>query len=837
MSPFVIGDSGMESSASISIISCSHHSSTESPSLLPLVSDPASFPPSPRDSLADRHDADTFGVGSVSIVGSQLTVKSKHLLVGTGPLFDFGHFFGTGLSGIVGCSVSLSSSFLINTTSTHLSSRSAPSCSFLTQRLVGVSVSESTNHLSGTSGVPLDWAGSSLLSNCSFSSCITNTAPDPITEPTKDPSKTYTTHVSKSSRISHSQSTNDTTVHNHVWIMSCDFAYLTSKTNGSAIDITGYRADVVIKDSSFERCQSTSNKSFGGALHLTHAYNSSATDKFFCTLFNCQFVNNTSARTGGHISGEHFSPFTIAQCTFKNSRSTTSTRLAQNTPVYIFLYGPCRIDNCTLSKNEGGVSGGVSIGQHLPTGYVILTDVLFEDNVCTAATVSAQFTDCSFYDSTGLPQCQFINCFSTSAQPHFGIFFPPQIKPDWIGPSITSVDMTIQENGDGDGFEVVLSFEGVFTGTSRKYDVTLEDADGNAFVAEQVSFSKTAGTATFALDSPQISSLSSSTEYKIVDVQKSSSQSASNEMVFEGETEPDWTWWHHTPESRAGSMVGLSFTTPAVSTLTNIEAELNPSNGNESIVVVTLDRILGGSFTLVVFDSSDALQTEISIGQFSFTFSSTPTTSSHTVVVYPSGLLSYGKTYTVKTLSSSTLIVSHTSPTFTIPNAPPTVTLFSIQQQNNPSQFMLVLEGMELPVGERWTVTLTTGYHISGSFVRPTMGESDPLEFKTNGVDYDRTYTVANVSLENGTTINLQINVFTTPPAPVLSSVRASLDESKENLILVLTGKTLPHGACWMTLNREDNNQYLDLEFNCWSDEISPTFSMSSNAQLDYGKT
>ncbi|KAK2949715.1 hypothetical protein BLNAU_15386 [Blattamonas nauphoetae] len=174
--------------------------------------------------------------------------------------------------------------------------------------------------------------------------------------------------------------------------------------------------------------------------------------------------------------------------------------------------------------------------------------------------------------------------------------------------------------------------------------------------------------------------------------------------------------------------------------------------------------------------------------------------------------------------------------TFVIPPATTIVNRLLVKLHENPAMFILILEGLKLPTGKRWTATLTTGYSISGSFVSPTMGESDPLEFKTNGVDYDRTYTVANVSLENGTTINLQINVFTTPPAPVLSSVRASLDESKENLILVLTGKTLPHGACWMTLNREDNNQYLDLEFNCWSDEISPTFSMSSNAQLEYGK-
>ncbi|KAK2955157.1 hypothetical protein BLNAU_9886 [Blattamonas nauphoetae] len=284
-------------------------------------------------------------------------------------------------------------------------------------------------------------------------------------------------------------------------------------------------------------------------------------------------------------------------------------------------------------------------------------------------------------------------------------------------------------------------------------------------------------------------------------------------------------------------MVGLSFSTPTGPTLTNITAELNGSNMNESIVVVTVDMILDGSFTLVVFDSSDALQTEISIGPFSFSSSSTPTTSSRTIVIRPSGLLSFGKTYRVKTLFSSSLIVSHTAPTFTIPEAPPSIGSFSVERQSNPGLFILILDGMDLPVGAGWTVTLSTGLDISGSFVSSTRGESDPLPFQLDEVTFNTTYTVSRVLLENGTNIILESNTFTTLAPPELQSVRASLDESKECVILVLTGTDVPHGAYVMTLKRDDNNAHLDISFTCWSDEMSPTFTMSSEAELEYGKT
>ncbi|KAK2962953.1 hypothetical protein BLNAU_1976 [Blattamonas nauphoetae] len=651
-SPFVIGDSGMESSVSVSIISCSHYSSSKSSSLLPLVSGPRSSACSSQMRSNEEGSADAFGVGSLSIVGSGLKLDSIDLVTGTGPLFDFGKCFGNGLTGVVGCSVSLSSSSLTNTTSTRLPSTFPRSCSFVTQRLIGVSVSESTNHLCGTSGMRLDWSGSSLLSNCSFTSCVTNDAPSRITEPIPEPGKGIDEFTLKTTRILKSQAQTNTTVSNQVWITSSQFLGITYSEypySGAAIHLDQFRADVVIKASSFERCHATYETTHG-AVYLCHYSSSTAANVYSATVFNCQFTNNT-AGYGGHLSTQDYSPVTIAQCTFTKSQSRVDPTSSKWSSLRVSLSGECRYDNCTVSKNTGSNTGGIEYMQYLSAGKIVLTDVLFDENVCTSPTASEHVIDFLFYKDIGIDNREFYDCFSTSTPIKCASRYAEKIYPDLIGPSIISVGQTIQENANGDGFDVVLSFEGVFTGTSRKYDVTLEDADGSEFVAKSVSFSRTASV---PLNNPSKSYLSPSTTYTLTAVQKSASQSTSNEFIEGGVAEPDWTWWHHDISSRTDNMVGLSFTTPAGPTLNSIKADLNLANLNEAIINISASRISTGSFTLVVFDSSDPLKTEITIGPFSFTSSSTPTMSSHTVLIHPSDELSYGKTYSPsKTRTSS----------------------------------------------------------------------------------------------------------------------------------------------------------------------------------------
>ncbi|KAK2953689.1 hypothetical protein BLNAU_11410 [Blattamonas nauphoetae] len=465
-----------------------------------------------------------------------------------------------------------------------------------------------------------------------------------------------------------------------------------------------------------------------------------------------------------------------------------------------------RLDNSTLFHNEGKRTGGLTFQVLSPPNSLTLTDILFIDNTCTGTTLRDQMTDCIFLNYQASLSFEFFDCFSTSAQPHCGTHSAYQVFPDVIGPSITSVAQSDRMNENRDGIDIVLLFEGVFTGTSRKYDVTLEDADGTQFVAENVSFSKTVGTVTIALSNPSVPSLSSSTTYTIDEVKKSLIQSTSNEFVVGGDEEPDWTWWHHTAASRAGQMVGLSFTTPKGPTLTNIQADLNPSNANEAIVSVTVSEIMVGSFELIVFDASDEQEQAISIG--SFTFSASPTqTSSHTVMIDQSGVLSYGKKYQVKSFASSTLIVSHTALTFDMPDEPPRISQAKpTLSGTNETWVDLVLTGDGLPKGKGFTIVVKemegdaiksgateislTGTISGSSGTTTSCTASVEIYNKTDTLEYSKKYKIISLSINGNAGLVDPTTNFTVPDSPCrLEEMKTpSLNGEKTQVSVKVTG-------------------------------------------------
>ncbi|KAK2947098.1 hypothetical protein BLNAU_17950 [Blattamonas nauphoetae] len=779
-SPFVIGDSGVESSVSVSIVSCNHRSSSESSSLLPLVSGLASSSPSTDNTSEDRH-RDAFGVGSLSIVGTGLRMKSIDLVVGTGPLFDFGISSENGLCGVVGCSVSLSASSLTNTTSTRISSRFSPSCSSLWQGLIGVSVSESTNHLCGTSGLSLDWSGSSLLSNSSFSSCVTNAdLPSPVTEPTQEPAadKTLHSYSQHTERLDLSDELYDPTTRNQVWVISCTFEDLPSTSFGGALRLSTRPVDLVVKHSSFKGCSVTSS---GGAIYVMQNPTAANANIFYFTLFNCQFTNNTAESIAGHVLVQAYNPVTIAQCTFADSRSMSDTPLAQSQVVHITLNGDCRFDNSTLSNNEGRYAGGIYLKQNVTSGSVVLTDMLFKENVCTNTTISQRVTDCIFYQ-TAVQTVQFYDCFSTSAQPRCGGYYANPVYPAFVGPSIITAVQTTKVDEDGDEY-YVLAFTGVFTGTNRKYDVTFEDADGKGMVVGGAAFTKSTGSVALPLSHPNSSSLSPSTKYFIVDVKKSGTQSTSNALDFEGETEPDWTWWHHTSSSRADNMVGLSFTTPAVPKLTNVKAELNPSNVNEVIVTLTMNSILAGSFTLIVFDKTDTTKTPISAGSVTMTKSTSQITAKMTIPLTSSGPFSYEKEFTVKTFSSSTLLVDHSNLTFKLPQKPSRISnAVATLSGTNKTWVDVVLTGDALPKGKGFKIVVKemegdviksgapeinlTGTIEGSSGTTTTCTTSVEIYKKTKTLEYSRKYKIESLVIVGFVCIVDSTANFTVPASP-----------------------------------------------------------------------
>ncbi|KAK2946089.1 hypothetical protein BLNAU_18997 [Blattamonas nauphoetae] len=150
-----------------------------------------------------------------------------------------------------------------------------------------------------------------------------------------------------------------------------------------------------------------------------------------------------------------------------------------------------------------------------------------------------------------------------------------------------------------------------------------------------------------------------------------------------------------------------SLTTPPGPTLTEIKADLNGLNLNEAEVSVKVSPCAAGDFTLLILDDSDEGKPEISIGPFSLAVSSTESTSSQTVLIHGSEKLSYGKTYTVKMLSSSTVIVSHSGETVEMPDAPARISFANPTLSGVNKTFVtLSLTGEALPCDSDFTIVV-----------------------------------------------------------------------------------------------------------------------------------
>ncbi|KAK2952655.1 hypothetical protein BLNAU_12304 [Blattamonas nauphoetae] len=822
ISPFMVGYSGLGSSTSISIISCHHTSSSGLSSLLPLVTGPTRSFSSKRENRNEEAREDTFGAGCVSISGNSLSIVSTHFVVGTGPLFDFGRLAEASVDLGVKYVVSLSSSQMVNTTSTRSSSIFVGRRMSLTQRLVGSLVTHSTNHFSGTSGIDLSWEADTLVSNCSFSHIVTNTAPAPVTEPpTPSDATGLHYHEYDNRHVSH---TGQIFTHKPVWVISCIFNGLSSTAHGGGVQVQNNKGSVVVKHSTFTNCRTTQN---GGALSVMFNIESSDAGKHDLTIFGCQFSKNTAGGLGGHILAQCYKSTTIARCTFSDSRSTTSTPLTQNTAMNILFQGPSRIDNCTVSNNEGRASGGMSVWMIVADGNVDLTDVLFMNNICTYATESARITDFSIWDDTGTFTAY--DCFSTSTLPRSGVLKTEPIPhtvtsvlPDLVGPTISKLVVEKQVSSAGTGFVVAVTMEGMFTGTTRKYDVTVKSSTGTTIVAKGVSFGRTSGTMTIPMSTSSATSLVPSTSYTITEVKTSSSESTSNTFEVGEETEPDWTWWHHTSSSRAGNLIGMPFETPSGPVLTSVSAKLNPSNLNEVILTLTAARVATGPLTLIVCDASDPTETPITVGTVSF--ATTPLSEVETTVivsVHPSGLLAYGTTYNVKSIQSPVQVLTFGSVSFTMSAAPARLTGATASLDGLNKTFVTVsMEGEQLPAGKEFSIVVkemegdgvkadTTPITLSG-----TIGGSNGLVtscsvsveiYKNTGtVEYGKDYQIVSLTADGKAGVADPTAHFSVPDSPcrIEGTGTPTLNGAQTEVSVVVTGVSFSSSITAATVQR-----------------------------------
>ncbi|KAK2963048.1 hypothetical protein BLNAU_2071 [Blattamonas nauphoetae] len=253
---------------------------------------------------------------------------------------------------------------------------------------------------------------------------------------------------------------------------------------------------------------------------------------------------------------------------------------------------------------------------------------------------------------------------------------------------------------------------------------------------------------------------------------------------------------------------GVGLTTPTGPTLTEIKAELNPSNLNEGIVSLTVSPCAAGDFTLIVFDSSDRNKTEISIGPFSFAVSSTPTTQLHRVMIDPSETLWFGKTYTVKTLSSSTLIVSHVNLTLKVPDPPARISFATPTLSGmNKTLVTLSLTGEALPCGKEFGIVVkemdrnsikigASEIVLTGTIGGPSGSTSTTcttnveIYTKTGTLEYSKKYKIISLSIVGFSGVVDSTVVFTVPDSPgrVEAMKTPKLSGEKTEVSVAVTG-------------------------------------------------
>ncbi|KAK2958407.1 hypothetical protein BLNAU_6677 [Blattamonas nauphoetae] len=342
---------------SISVIDCSHISSA-SMVLLPLVST-STCPPTPsRDSQSPKTLSPDTIPPFLSVSGVCLKISNVELILGTGPLLDFGKLTKSlERSEEIderGISTVLLGNVLRNVTSPGCSTEQLVLPRGLSQKLVGTGVTRCTSHLSGTGCLDINAFGSVSCVNMSFSHCSSND--EPISFAHK--------HYKQDGRYEYTKYTTQISLTFHL----CTFTSMTSTIDAACIHVYA-DFDVTISECSFKDNQGD----FGGALSICGNANQGS-----MTISLCSFLNCVSRCAGAALNNQLASFLSINKCFFKNMTTTDSSSeggCVCASKVNTATISECVFMDCSAYK-ERGFGGAICC----TTTSLRLTSVQFRAN-------------------------------------------------------------------------------------------------------------------------------------------------------------------------------------------------------------------------------------------------------------------------------------------------------------------------------------------------------------------------------------------------------------------------------------------------------------------------
>ncbi|KAK2940873.1 hypothetical protein BLNAU_24218 [Blattamonas nauphoetae] len=233
----------------------------------------------------------------ISIFGTGLLFNSGSFSSGTGPLFSFGLAdHDSSLSALrndVEMETSLSSSSFVNMTSTHCCSSTGQLFgSEVSQRVIGCSITHSSNHNSGTGMLDANVGGNVVCVNSSFSHCIRQ--PNNV--------KDYANKNITQSVIGRLSSVASTVT--SVSYTLCTFNTMTvaadvSYRGGAAICLSQTSSSLTVEQCFFHKCSCTGNNDDGGAICVAYQ----ATKKLSVSISDSSFAECTTFGTASTCGG------------------------------------------------------------------------------------------------------------------------------------------------------------------------------------------------------------------------------------------------------------------------------------------------------------------------------------------------------------------------------------------------------------------------------------------------------------------------------------------------------------------------------------------------------
>ncbi|KAK2947806.1 hypothetical protein BLNAU_17226 [Blattamonas nauphoetae] len=864
---------------------------SRSDSIAPFVGVGDGHPSLVSSASSDLSDLYNAEMEAISVIGTGLSLVSKELIFGTGPLFSFG-MSGQGCSlGVSGCAplrmeTSLLSSTLVNVTSSTSAFSPGKQLfgSEVNQLVVGSCVAQSTNHDSGTGLMSANLGGNLLCLNTSFSSCVR--------ERNAELSYSFQNRTQTSSPARLNNVTSDVT---SVSFTLCTFNTITvaggGYFGGGAIFLQSTSSSLTINTCFFHRCACTADSDDGGAVRVSYPSN----NKHPVSLSHSSFSQCSAKDCGGSIMVDVASSMTMDRCFIEQSKAGYDGAMFVASEVLTF--SNTALVDCSSTNRAGAIT--IVQVTALSLSFIQFRGCSSKNNldakdIYFMINASVQITSgmIQFCDSTsGAPNVYFNSDRKMDSD------LVPQIDPLTI-PTITSLDVTF--DGDEatvrvgttnsikgtmnmllDGSNVPRLVHVVFgdsttssnlgkavvssgangllpsaTYTHRKStlapfppptvrtaDATLKDWNTTEIVVKGVRLEE--GSYWILVENEENEwniTLTRSNSTILIGTAPLHPSTAKGRLEWETEYEVTKVMWTDLDGLTAEEVTlsnTITFTTPIEPPrITSVDCALN---GKKDVVIVELtgSKLTSDGQTLAVVSRTS--NEMVSSGEL-FNVTSTKCfvnfpiggseSSTHVVFGGKYELLSVG--------SGSSSILVDSGLFFEVPH-PPRISSLTAPLEVSSSTFVLSGSGENLPSEKTFTVTLTSGHSFSVTFSSTSTGTSTIGIGGSGQLQYNTDYTIKSVIRTvdgEDDLILLSATSFRTPLGPTLSSVSCDYASDPNTLNLTLSTQRMPLEVFTLTLeSTESPSESISLTMT--SSDISAGFVLvevyNKTESLKYG--